>query len=128
MQSGARLQTAPIEIQSIAGSYLVCRRVWRSSVIGAIDVFVAKPALLRTTSTSHDGVTYTNYSADGQTRTATKGPDTEEQRVTQAYLVGDLVEVVIKRGRTGIPEVDEQRAVPVDQNVDGRQWAKVPDA
>lgn len=116
------------EIVSIQGDYLQCVRIYnRSGVInkGTVDVFIAKPARLRQSETSRNGVTYVY--TDSQTRTASKsGEDNEVQRVTPDYLVGDWIEATTQRGITGIAEVDEQRGAPIDSNVDGRAWAAEP--
>ena len=113
------------EIVAIQGDYLECRRVWRGTDRGIEPVYVARPARLRTSETSRDGVTYVY--TDNQTRTASKSGETDEtQIVTPGYLVGDFIEVTVSRGVTGVTIVDEQRGRPIDNNVDGRAWAAVP--
>lgn len=116
------------EIVSIQGDYLQCIRVYnRSGLItkGTVDVFIAKPARLRQSETSRDGVTYVY--TDSQTRTASKAGETDEtQRVTPGYLVGDYIEATTHRGPSGVAEVDSQRGAPIDSNVDGRAWAAEP--
>ena len=109
----------------INDDYLECVRVWRGSTLGTDVVFVARPKRLRGSETARDGVTY--VLTDPQTRTASKAGETDEtQRVTPDYLVGDLIEVTISRGLTGVAQVDAQRGRPVDANVDGRAWAAEP--
>lgn len=111
-------------VAEIFPDYLECLRVWRSTTLGSEIVYVARPARLRS-ELSRDGVTYVY--TDAQTRTASKAGETDElQLVTTGYLVGDLIEVTVSRGATGIPQVDEQRGRPIDTNVDGRAWATVP--
>ena len=114
------------QITAINGDYLECVRVWARNpeILGTKTVFVARPARLRRSETARGGVTYTY--ADDQNRTADNGSETEQQRVTTDYLVGDRIEVRVIRGKIGITEVDNQRGSPVDANVDGRVWAKVP--
>ena len=121
------------EIQVVENDYLTCFRVWRPDGLGGFDVgtnavSVAKPELLRSTVTARDGVTYVYSGTDAQLRTASKaGEDDEDHEVTPFYLVGDLIEVRVLRHKTGVSTVDAQRAVLIDTNADGRQWAKVPD-
>lgn len=117
------------EITEVQADYLVCRRIWRAGALGTMDVFVAKPKLLRGSVTARDGVTYVYSGPDAQQRTASKSGEADEvQKVTTPYLVGDVLEVQVVRGVTNIPEVDGQRGRPIDQNVDGRAWAVDPEA
>jgi len=109
-------------ITAIFNDYLVCKRVWRSGTLGAQDVFVARPERLRASEVARGTVTY--VAVDPQTRTASKAGETDEtQRVTPDYLVGDLIEVTISRGLTGITEVDEQRGRPMDAKPHDTQGA-----
>ena len=113
------------QIVNMTTDLLVCHRVWRGGTLGSEEIYVALPPLLRQSVTSRDGVTYTYI--DLQTRTASKAGESDEtQIITPNYLVGDLVEVEITRGLTGVPDVDQQRGRPIDKNVDARAWATVP--
>ncbi len=114
-------------VDVIHDDYLECVRIWRGVDVGTETVYVARPERMRATEVSRDGVTYVKV--DSQTRTASKAGETDEtQRVTPAYLVGDLIEVTISRGLTGIAVVDQQRGRPIDVNADGRAYASDPPA
>ena len=122
-------------VQLIQQNYLICNFMQDGS--GA-TVYVAKPPLLRATaiwtpprSVAGQGytITYSDYSADGQTRVATRtaygsfAAATENQGVDDDYQQGDpIFAFPINTGLTtpvGVP-VNLQ-----DMNVDGRHWAKL---
>lgn len=119
------LQVFQLKINFILGDYLQGReyRVYDddSTFEGTVDISVARPWLLRRTpfdGVTYNGVTYTYV--DEQTRNAVSGPDSEVQRITPDYVLGDIIyccrEVL---GGTGVSV--SLRAL--DMNVDGRCWA-----
>ena len=115
------------QITGIQGDYLETVRVWRDDTLGSETVLVAKPRMLRSDFVSWNGISYVYSGTDAQLRTATRAADTEDQEVTPFYVVGDRIQVRVLRGISGVAAVDGQRGSPVDSNVDGRAFAKVPD-
>lgn len=116
-------QVTRFKITTVGGVYLTCRR-WDGENTGVTDVLVARPYLLRTDLTAHNGVTFTYATVGGVIeRTATSGADNETQVVVPAYAVGD--EIFALRGilgGTGAEDGDD--AVEwMDLNLDARAWA-----
>lgn len=92
-------------------------------LIGTVEFEVALPWLLRRTpfdGVIYNGVSYTYSLTEPYTRTATAGPDSETQRITPPYVVGDVLYVL--RNVTGGTGVTQQLQA-LDLNVDGRCWA-----
>ncbi len=125
LTSGGAQASRRFRVKSVAGDWLVCR-TWNGEKEGDTDVLVAKSFLLRRSrwdGVLHNGVTYT-YTSDVE-RTATNGTATETQVVVPAYVVGD--EVWATRnclGGTGVWTPEEEQLVWLDDNRDGRAWAK----
>jgi len=105
--------------KSMSGDYLVCR-TWDGTTEGDTDVKVAKPYLLRE-STTRTGYTY-NYTGD-QARTSTKTSDgsTEDQVIVPAYVEDD--EIWATKADTGVT-VGGVDVTYIDLNLDARAWAK----
>lgn len=114
-----------MRITAISGDYLTCKRIivvsGAAEVVEDQTVNVAKPPRLRKSETSRNSITFSGYSTDGQSRTATNtSSETESQTVVTPYLVDD--EILAQRVfNTGVTDATEW----VDLNVDARAWAKV---
>jgi hypothetical protein len=106
-------------IQAIEGDYLECVQVGRtgpSPCTPGVDCLkVARPFMLRTSLTSHAGVSFTYTNATTRVADAT-----ETQVIIPAYVVGD--EIIIGRVYEGTGVAAAQAWI--DLNVDGRMWAK----
>ena len=93
---------------------------WDGTTEGTDEITIAKSPLLRGTPT-HGGISYSYSVVSGKfQRTATLAPDSEKQVITPGFVVGDLI--VADRGvigGTGLANVEW-----MDQNRDGRAWAK----
>ncbi len=121
-----------LQLRAVHADYLVCR-TWDGLTAGDVDIYVAKPAGLRTdwNGQTRAGITYSDYTADGQTRTATDGATMERQHITPIYAPpadgwpGD--EIIAIPAHTGLSDPDGHPIALVDANVDGRQWAWRPD-
>jgi hypothetical protein len=113
--------TQQFQIESIEGDYLVCNPYDGTTAV-ATQIKVAKPKLLRRSTTSHNGITYT-YTSDSE-REASDGSDTETQVIVPAYTIGDVIFAVTNiEGDTGVV-ADEQYVEWQDMNVDARAWSK----
>ncbi len=122
------LQVFQARIVVIAVDWLECN-VYQfieggASWTGPSQFVVGLPWLLR--QTPFDGQTYNgvSYTYTGiHVRTATAGPDSETQRITPDYVLGDVIYVGrYIRGGTGI----SQNLESIDLNLDGRCWAADP--
>lgn len=127
---GASIATGRrMRILTVRPDYLKCRYL-TDTTQGPIDVYVAKPWSLRVTGwdgKTRDGISYSDYTDDGQQRTATDGTTTEIHLVTPPYVAaagswpGD--EIVAVPAETTLTDPDGQPITLVDANVDGRAWA-----
>ena len=124
-------QVFQAQIALIHGDYLDVREYREYPVgppfVGASQILVARPWLLRRTpfdGGSWNGIGFT-YS-DDQTRTATQAATTEVQRITPAYVIGDIIYCAVDV--YGGVSVDQGglALVALDMNVDGRSWAAEP--
>lgn len=122
-------KTAQFKIAQIFDNYLRCNS-FDGIATGEADIFVARPSLLRGSVESHNGVTFTAYTSNSTSRTATKGSDTETQVIVPAYVKDDVIfasnNIV---GGTTVTRTESGATIDVfwqDLNVDGRMWAKVP--
>lgn len=119
------LQIFQLQINFILTDYLQGRTYVRyddgSETIGAADITVALPWLLRQTpfdGQTYNGVTYTYTGI--HVRTATAGTDSETQRITPDYVLGDIIYCARQvKGGSGVALAMPQ----LDLNVDGRCWA-----
>ena len=133
LQGEARLfrQVFQAQIFAISGDYLSVREYREYPAappfVGTAQILVARPWLLRRSpfdGSSWNGIGFT-YS-DDQTRTATQAATTEVQRITPAYVVGDIIYCAgrvyggVAVDLTGVP------LTGLDMNVDGRSWAAEP--
>ncbi len=119
------LQVFQLQINFILTDYLQGREYVRyddgTERIGPVDITVALPWLLRQTpfnGQTYNGVTYTYTGL--HVRTATAGQDSETQRVTPDYVLGDIIYCARQvQGGSGVA-----LSMPsLDLNVDGRCWA-----
>lgn len=118
-----------MRVKAVAADYLVCRTL-DGQTEGPTDIYVAKPFTLRVTGwegTTRQGITYSNYTADGQQRYATDGQDTETQLLTPPYVPasgswpGD--EITAIPAQTGLTDPSGQPITLIDAGNDGRQFA-----
>jgi hypothetical protein len=115
-------------VQSVEGDYLVCHAITLDAdgeqAEGTQDIYVAKPWLLRTSiteRTTSDGVIMYTYASHVE-RTAILDAETETQRITPDYAVGDLILAV--RGIVGGTQVQVD-GVPLQyMDITPRAWAK----
>jgi hypothetical protein len=112
-----------VEVVTVYGDYIACRALDENGDPTGDTVNVAKPYLLRKSLTTRDGKTYSAYTTDGQERTATKSPDTENQIIIQKYLAGDTICAIVTGG-TGVVDDDGVSLGLLDANADGRMWGK----
>jgi len=110
-------------VKNIQGDYLVCVR-WDGVTEGVESVSIARPMLLRTSTLSHNGVTFVY--TDNVTRTASKTGETDEtQVIIPAYVIGDQIFGTKNVfGGTGVVSVNGDPIVWNDMNMDARAWAK----
>lgn len=110
-------------IKNIQGDYLVCVR-WDGVTEGTESISVSRPMLLRTSTLSHNGVTFVY--TDNVTRTASKTGETDEtQVIVPAYVIGDQIFGTKNVfGGTGAISSDGSPIVWHDMNMDARAWAK----
>ena len=121
-------QILQVQLNFIFGDYLQGVEYRRysdgSEVIGTVNIQFALPFLLR--QTPFDGQTYNgvSYTYTGlHVRTATAGPDSETQRITPDYVLGDILYVArVIEGGSGVAAGIRS----IDLNVDGRCWAAEP--
>ena len=119
------LQVVQISLNFIFGDYLQGVEYRRYSdgteLFGTENIQFALPWLLR--QSPFDGQTYNgvSYTYTGlHVRTATAGPDSEIQRITPDYVLGDILYMGrLVLGGSGV--ADGIRSI--DLNVDGRCWA-----
>ena len=119
------------QIAQISGDYLDVREYREYPVgppfVGTTQILVARPWLLRRSpfdGGSWNGIGFT-YS-DDQTRTATQAATTEVQRITPAYVIGDVIFCAGQvYGGVGVDQ-GGLALVALDMNVDGRSWAAEP--
>lgn len=124
------LQVVQMKLNFIFGDYLAGIEYVRYSdgteVQGTVNVQFSLPYLLRQTpfdGQTYNGVTYTYTGL--HVREATDGVDTETQRITPAYVLGDIVYIArLVRGGGGVANAIRS----VDLNLDGRCWAADPPA
>ena len=122
------LQIVQISLNFIFGDYLQGVEYRRYSngteVFGTENIQFSLPWLLR--QTPFDGQTYNgvSYVYTGlHVRTATAGSDSETQRITPDYVLGDILYIGrLVLGGSGV--ADGIRSV--DLNIDGRCWAADP--
>ncbi|MGH2437497.1 MAG: hypothetical protein ACRDFA_10930 [bacterium] len=115
-------------VREVKSDYLICHALTLSptgeTVEGTQDIKVAKPYLLRrsiTQRTTTAGLVLYTYQSDTQ-RTATLGAQSETQKITPEYGVGDVILAV--RGILGgtLVKVD---GVPLQfMDMTPRAWAK----
>ncbi|HOJ76396.1 MAG TPA: hypothetical protein PLL65_20955 [Phycisphaerae bacterium] len=110
---------ARLRYKSMGDNHLVCR-TWNGTTEGTTDITVAKPYLLRE-STTRTGYTY-NYTGD-QARTSTKTSDssTEDQVIVPEFVLNDQIWAISTD--TGVT-VGTTPVKYLDLNVDARAWAK----
>lgn len=118
-----------LRVKAVYPDYLKCR-TWDGTTEGPVDLYVAKPFTLRVTGwegKTRDGISYSNYTADGQQRYATDGQDTETQLLTPPYVPasgswpGD--EITAIPAQTGLTDPSGQPITLIDAGNDGRQFA-----
>ncbi len=124
-------QVFQAQIAAIQGDYLDVREYREYPVgppfVGPTQILVARPWLLRRSpfdggSWNGIGFTYT----DDQTRTATQAATTEVQRITPAYVIGDIIYCAGQVYGGVAVDVSSIPLVALDMNVDGRSWAAEP--
>lgn len=125
---GARL-IARFRIEAIEGDYLE-GILWDGFTEPDLDpeptprIQVARPFMLRTSLTSHGGVTFAY--TDNVTRVASaSGLDDETQVIVPSYELDD--ELLIMRGINGDTGVIGEGSTVIewiDMNIDARAWAK----
>lgn len=110
-------------LKNIQGDYLVCVR-WDGVTEGTESISVCRPILLRTSTLSHNGVTFVY--TDDVTRTASKAGETDEtQVIVPAYVIGDQIYGTKNVfGGTGVVGSNGDPVVWHDMNMDARAWAK----
>ena len=112
-------------ITSIAEDYLVCRE-FDGTQQGEVDVYIAKPPLLRNSVVARAGITYTYSAVD--TRTADDGAATEDQVIVPSYTVDDEIYAMrgINRGSGVFSDPNSTQKIEwLDLNLDARAWAAV---
>lgn len=110
------------QIVAVRGDYLECYPYDGASADTAAKFTVAKPPRLRASETDYNGVSFSAYGSDGQTRTASDTVTTESQRVTPDYLVGaEIYAIQSPVGGTGVSDAPAW----IDLNLDARTWAEV---
>ena len=122
-------RTARYQVVSVAGDYIVGRRLDMDSTVYTVLVAIAKPYLLRNSITARAGITYTYAGIDE--RTADDGATTEDQVVVPSWAVDD--EILAEAGVTGgtgvvLGTVPDDYALLWIARSDGRAWAKVAEA
>ena len=118
-QGGVILQVNVVEQ---GGDWLKVR-TWDGTIEGTVDLYVAKPYLLRRSLASWNGLTFT-YTSNYE-REATDGVDSEDQVIVPAYVVDDILYIVRPVGGTDTVDAADNPILWLDLNVDGRAWAKV---
>lgn len=117
-------QVSQYRIKSVGADHLVCR-TWDGTTEGTLDLLVAKPYLLRRTpfdGQTRDGITYT-YSSD-IAREADDGSTTETQVVVPSWVADDII-YATREVQGGVEaEGGGEELFWVDDNRDGRAWAK----
>lgn len=125
--SRVQLQHRRLVVVSIYDDYLICQEVDRGQAQRRV-YYVAKPPMLRTSLSSHNGYTFTRTGV--QARDASDGSTTESQSVVPAYASGDTIYAAGPLGDgTGVFDVPStgQKVIWQDLNVDARVWATDPD-
>lgn len=115
-------------VQSVEEDFLVCYAITVDAngemVEGTQEIKIAKPYLLRASITQRetsDGVVTYVYASATQ-RTATLGAESETQKITPDYAVGDVILAV--RGIVGGTQVKVD-GVPLQwMDITPRAWAK----
>jgi len=129
--SGTALRVKTFKVLGLLEDYVLARE-WSTAnndTVGNDSVQIAYPAVFRKVEyhgQTINGVTYTYTSPDS--RTATVGSDTENQRITPGYRETSFIVAVVNiEGGTGLildrGGADEEEVIWVDLNVDGRVWA-----
>jgi hypothetical protein len=114
--------------KSMEGDYYVCR-AWNGTTEGSVDVYIAKPHILRKTGfngTTYNGITYV-YSSNHVARTATVAATpalTETQMVIPPYVADDII-YATQPNATGVRTTANSPVTLLDLNVDARYWARV---
>ncbi len=89
--------------------------------------YVARPWMLSSRNTAHDGFTFSNYTAN--TRLASDGVTPESQTLVPKYLVNDIILITGPlaggAGIEGVPNTGDS-ILWQDLNCDGRVWATDP--
>ncbi|MBA2594038.1 MAG: hypothetical protein M3495_07485 [Pseudomonadota bacterium] len=116
-------------VQEVKGDYLICHAITLDTngelSEGTQDIKVAKPYLLRTSITERTttaGLVHYTYQSDTE-RTATLGAQSETEKITPDYALGDVILAV--RGIVGgtLVKVDD---VPLQfMDITPRAWALV---
>ena len=116
------LQIRRLEISVVGADVLTCL-TFNANADERQIIYVARPPLLRSTNTSHNGIAFTGY--DVNSRTA----DTEAQSLVPPYLAGDVIfamgPIPTGSGIVNFPQVGDV-VVWQDMNVDARVWATDP--
>lgn len=119
------MQIVQVKLNFILDDYLQGVEYRRYSdgteVEGTANILFALPWLLRKSpfdGQTYNGVTYTYTGL--HVRTATRDTDTETQRITPDYVLGDIL-YMARLVRNGSGVANGIRSV--DLNVDGRCWA-----
>lgn len=133
LQNSGVTTSIPIVITSILQNMIVGNPYdVVTGAAGTITVYVAKPPILRATNVGPRNVvgqtytiSYSDYSTDGQSRTATRSSDstTETQGVDDAYQAGDVIQAEFSP--TGLLNPDGNAVNLLDLNIDARHWAQV---
>jgi hypothetical protein len=90
-----------MRVKAVKKNFLECKE-YDGENEGTETIKVAKPYTLRGSLTSYDGVTFSGYSTDGQSRTATIGATTESQVINPKWIVDCEIKAIGVIGGTGV--------------------------
>lgn len=115
-----------MRVKSISNDYLTCR-TWDGTTEGGSDILVARPPMLRHVLANYAAMGITSLtSVNAQSVTASDGTTTETWRVTPDYTTNcEVYAIRGSRGGTGVTDADGNPVKWLDDNRDGRAWAKV---
>ena len=121
----ATVNIAIAKITILANDYLTVQKVDGAGAGGGSAIVVAKPSKLRHDAAEYPSVTTLTTVAEN-TVGVTDGSTEETWVVTPTYTVGDYI-VIGKTSYTGVSHNGDDVKF-LDLNVDGRAWAKQPEA
>lgn len=120
--SQSAASTGRFVLTGVAGDYLT------ATSAGGGSVNIAKNPKLRTSITSQviDGVTWNYTYTSSVQRSASNGTRTYYQRVSERYIIGDIIYADQPAGGTGVT-ISGIPLVWLDTNRDGRAWTQRQD-